>query len=75
MEMRAFSHSMVLNIDCLSAPHLVEVYEIRVNGIADGITEMANKNGIGVKRGNLRNWPYSGLKFGFPETMEQYSAA
>ena len=32
----------------------VEVYEIRVNGIADGITEMANKNGIGVKRGNLR---------------------
>ena len=29
----------------------VEVYEIRVNGIADGITETANKNGIGEKRG------------------------
>ena len=47
-------------------PHL-EVYGIRDHGIADGITELTNKNGIGIKRGILRNWPSSGLKFSIRE--------
>uniref|UniRef100_A0A672H0R1 WW domain-containing protein n=1 Tax=Salarias fasciatus TaxID=181472 RepID=A0A672H0R1_SALFA len=42
---------------------LLEPYEIRVNGIADGIAEMTNKNGIGIKRGIF-----------FREKMEPYSA-
>ena len=53
---------------------LLEPYEIRVNGIADGITEMTNKNGIGIKYGILRNWTLSGLKFRFREKIEHYSA-